>query len=356
MHLMLTQCFPPKLGGIENTMGSLAEAVAVSGADLLVLADGKSDKPENKAYKIRRYSGFKPLRRWWKAVTAGRIIRTGKVEWIFADSWKSLERLHLSGQQVVCLAHGMEFPPHPSEAKAARIRNALAKATRVIANSRFTAALAAPYVDAARLVVSTPPIRPQPEADPAAIAQLRQSFGDGQVIASLCRLEPRKGIDRLIEAVGNRPALSEARLLIAGDGPDRARLEALARSTPAAANIHFLGRVDARQKAALLALADVFAMPSRREGASVEGFGVVYLEAGWYGKPSLGGSDGGAPDAIMDGETGLLCNGANGDDVATALERLLSDADLRTRLGAAAERHARSQTWELKLRDYLPEG
>lgn len=356
MHLMLTQCFPPKLGGIENTMGSLAEAIAASGAELLVLADGRSDKPASTTYKIRRYSGFKPLRRWRKAVAAERIIRTGKVERIFADSWKSLERLHLSGQEVVCLAHGTEFPPNPSKAKAARIRNALAKATRVIANSRFTAALAAPYVDAARLVISTPPIRPQPEADPASVAQLRQSFGDGQVIASLCRLEPRKGIDRLIEAVGNRPALSEARLLIAGDGPDRTRLEALARATPAAANIHFLGRIDARQKAALLSFADVFAMPSHREGASVEGFGLVYLEAAWYGKPSLGGIDGGAPDAIKDGETGLLCNGASSEDVATALERLLGDSDLRQRLGAAAERHAHSQTWALKIGDYLPTG
>ncbi len=356
MHLMLTQCFPPKLGGIENMMGGLAEAIAASGAELLVLADGTADQPERPAYKIRRYGGFKPIRRWLKARAAEGVVRAGKVETIFADSWKSLERFRPSGQHVVCLAHGMEFPPHPSETKAARIRDALAKATRVVANSRYTASLAAPYVDAGRLAVITPPIEPQPAADPTAIDDLRKKFGAGPTIASLCRLEPRKGIDRLIEAVGSRPAFSEARLLIAGDGPDRARLEDLARSSPAAANIHFLGRVDARQKAALLALTDVFAMPTRREGASVEGFGIVYLEAGWYGKPSLGGIDGGASDAIKDGETGLLCDGANLDDVAAALERLLSDADLRARLGAAAEQHAHSQIWALKLRDYLPTG
>lgn len=353
MHLMLTQCFPPKLGGIENMMGGLAEAITASGAELLVLADGKSDLPVKPTYQISRYVGFKPLRRWLKARAAERVIRAGKVETVFADSWKSLERFQPSGQDVICLAHGMEFPPHPSEAKAARIRDALAKATRVIANSRYTASLATPYVDGKRLAIVTPPIEPQPAADPAAIAELRHRFGSGPIVASLCRLEPRKGIDRLIASMGTRPALLETRLLIAGDGPDRERLEDLVRSSPAAANIHFLGRVDERQKAALFAISDVFAMPSRREGASVEGFGIVYLEAGWYGKPSLGGTDGGASDAIKDGETGLLCNGASGDDVAAALERLLVDADLRSRLGLAAKHHARSQTWGLKLRDYL---
>lgn len=355
MHLMLTQCFPPKLGGIENMMGGLAEAIAASGAELLVLADGKADPSvERPGYQIRRYTGFKPLRRWWKARAAERAIRRNKVDAVFADSWKSLERFRPSGQPVICLAHGMEFPPKPTEAKAARIRAALAKATRVIANSHYTASLAAPYVDARRLSVVTPPVQPQPVADPTAVAELKARFGAGPTVASLCRLEPRKGIDRLIEAMATRPALSGVQLLIAGGGPDRARLEELARSSPVARNIHFLGRIDDQDKAALLTACDVFAMPSRREGASVEGFGIVYLEAGWYGKPSLGGTDGGAADAIADGVTGLLCDGESGEAVAGALERLLTDADLRARLGAAAESHARSQVWAQKVGEYLP--
>ncbi|WP_281168495.1 glycosyltransferase family 4 protein [Pleomorphomonas oryzae] len=352
---MLTQCFPPKLGGIENMMGGLAEAIVASGAELVVLADGKADPSAARpGYQVRRYIGFKPFRRWWKARVAERITRRGKVDVVFADSWKSLERFQPSGQPVICLAHGMEFPPKPTEAKAARIRAALAKATRVVANSHYTASLAAPYVDARRLSVVTPPVQPQPAADPAAVAELEARFGTGPTIASLCRLEPRKGIDRLIEAMTMRPSLASARLLIAGDGPDRKRLEDMARSSPVARNIHFLGRVDEREKAALLTFCDVFAMPSRREGASVEGFGIVYLEAGWYGKPALGGTDGGAADAIIDGETGLLCDGANGEMVAEALERLLTDSDLRARLGAAAESHARSQVWARKVGEYLP--
>lgn len=351
MHLMLTQCFPPKLGGIENMMGGLADAIAASGTELLVLADGEGDPSAKPGYRIRRYRGFKPLRRWWKAKAAERVLRREKGSVVFADSWKSLERFQPSGQPVICLAHGMEFPPKPTEAKAARIRAALAKATRVIANSHYTASLAAPYVDARRLSVVTPPIQPQPAADPAAVAALGEKFGTGPTVASLCRLEPRKGIDRLIEAMATLP---DTRLLIAGDGSDRARLEEMARSSPAAANIHFLGRVSEREKAALFAVCDVFAMPSRREGTSVEGFGIVYLEAGWYGKPSLGGTDGGAADAIRDGETGLLCDGANGEAVASALGRLLSDSALRARLGAAAASHAHAQTWAERVGEYMP--
>lgn len=98
---------------------------------------------------------------------------------------------------------------------------------------------------------------------------------------------------------------------------------------------------------------DLFAMPARREGDSVEGFGLVYLEAGWFGSPSLAGRDGGAAEAVQDGETGLLCDGAEGRDVTQALARLIDDPVLRASLGAAAAEHARRQVWARRVGEYL---
>jgi phosphatidylinositol alpha-1,6-mannosyltransferase len=144
-----------------------------------------------------------------------------------------------------------------------------------------------------------------------------------------------------------------ATYLIAGDGVDGERLKALAGATGVADRVRFVGPVDGATKAAIFAAADVFAMPSRRVGNSVESFGIAYLEAAWYGVPSLAGSDGGAADAVADGETGLICDGANADSVAKGLLKLL-DETKRIALGACARARAHGPAqWARSLPLYL---
>ncbi len=136
--------------------------------------------------------------------------------------------------------------------------------------------------------------------------------GRRPVIATVARLEPRKGVDAVIRAMPDVLARHPGCIYaIAGGGEDRERLEQLAADLNVRQAVLFLGRVTSAEKAALLAMADVFAMPVRREGRSVEGFGISYSEAGWFGVPALAGRDGGAGDAVLDGETGLLCDGAS---------------------------------------------
>jgi glycosyltransferase involved in cell wall biosynthesis len=356
--LILTQCFPPDVGGIENMMGSMALALQESGHAVTVLADGKADAADPKRpFRITRFSGWKPLRRWRKARAAEKLARNGAYDQIIADTWKSVENLGAVAVPITVLAHGMEFPAAPSPRKAERIRAAMTKATDVIANSSFTAGLAAPYVKAERLRVVTPTVPAQADADPERLQALRALHGDGLQIMTLCRLEPRKGVDKLIEAVAKLgPAYPGLKLHVAGDGADRARLETLAREAGFADAVVFHGRVSEEDKAALLQLADVFAMPARREGNSVEGFGLVYLEAAWHGVPGLAGRDGGASDAVLDGETGLLCDGADSASVTAALDKLLDDPTLRERLGENAARHAREQTWQRKIKDFAVRG
>lgn len=358
MIIITTQCFPPKLGGIENLMGGLAQSLTSAGKRVNVFADAAGDPGRFPDFPVTRYGGFKPLRRLRKAWDVTRASRAAGVEGIFADSWKSIERLGQVPVPLSVLAHGMEFPAAPSAAKARRIRSALARARTVIASSSYTASLATPYIDPARtrLVVINPPIGPQPEA-PTAETQALEEITKGRqpVIATLSRLEPRKGIDSVLEALpallARHPSLV---YLVAGGGDDRQRLEDLARARGVDHAVAFLGPVDAARKAALYSLADVFAMPTRREGNSVEGFGIVYLEAGWYGLPCLATRDGGAIDAVREADTGLLCLPRDPDDVADKLERLITDARGDRRMAEAARMRARTEAqWSVQVQEYL---
>jgi phosphatidyl-myo-inositol dimannoside synthase len=356
---IVTQCFKPDHGGIETLMTGLADALDASGKRLLVFADrARIDEAFERAYEIRRFGQARPLRRWLKRQAIESAAAETKIEAIFADSWKSVEAIPPDIAPIAVLAHGMELPPDASWRKARRIAAAFSRARVVIANSAYTAALARKFVNGAapRILVVPPPIAIQNEPPDAALAAIDERIaGRAPVLATLARLEPRKGIDATIGAL---PALRREWpnivYLIAGEGGDGPRLRALAASLGVKNAVLLLGRVSEAEKAALLARADLFVMPTRRVGDSVEGYGIAYIEAAWRGKPSLAGRDGGAADAVIDGETGLLCDGANDSDVLGALIRLLRDDALRERLGAAAQARARSElVWSAALPRYL---
>ena len=348
--IIVTQTFPPDLGGMEELTGGLATALATEGHAVEVFADrirsGRTELP-SPGYVLHRFGGPRPWRRWRKRVAIARALRGGPPSALIADSWKSIEALPrvTGGAPILVLAHGMEFPPDVTPAKAGRIRAALARATGVAANSRYTLGLLAPHMPpGTRCAVVPPPIPPQPEPSPAELAAVRALMvGEGPVLLTLARLEPRKGIDMVIRAVAGlaaaHPGLS---LLVAGDGPDKARLVSIAAKAGVADRVRFLGRVDAGMKAALFRSADLFVMPTRREGASVEGFGIVYLEAAWHGLAALAGREGGAADAVADGETGILCDGADPQAVEDAIAALLADRVALRTMGARAAARVRA--------------
>lgn len=359
MILITTQCFPPDRGGIEMLMGGLADAIHGGGEAVTVYADrAHMDAADPAPYTVKRFGGFKPLRRRLKAYAVARAVHAQNVKGVFADSWKSVERLPPLSVPIAVLAHGMEFPAAPSASKRARIARALAKANTVIANSAYTASLARPYLSDGdrRLRVINPPIGPQAEPGETALKQVRDIIaGRGPVLLTLARLEPRKGVDMVIRALPHiLKSHPNAIYLVAGGGGDRARLDQIAAAAGVAGSVRFIGPVGGEVKAALFASTDVFVMPTRREGDSVEGFGIAFVEAGWYGVPALAGGDGGAPDAVRDGQTGLLCDATDQADVLRQIQRLLSDSELKRRLSAAAPERARGEAqWNAALTRYL---
>ncbi|HEV3043890.1 MAG TPA: glycosyltransferase family 4 protein [Roseiarcus sp.] len=359
MIAIATQCFGPDLGGIEALMNGLADALAAKGEGLVVFADEpRSREAFARPYQIQRFGFVRPLRRRLKRAAITRASRATALQGIFADSWKSVEAIPPTAAPIAALAHGMELPLEASSRKARRIAAALARCQAIIANSAYTAGLARNFLEggAPPVLIIPPPIPEQSEPTATALADIDALIaGRGPVLVTLARLEPRKGIDAALRALpAVRRAFPGATYLIAGAGADLARLRALAASLNVAPATHFLGRIDEAHKAALLTRADLFVMPTRRDGNSVEGYGLAYVEAAWRGKPALAGSAGGAADAVVDGETGLLCDGADDEDIRNALMRLLADEALRRRLGAAAAARARSElTWSTALPRYL---
>ena len=160
-------------------------------------------------------------------------------------------------------------------------------------------------------------------------------------VVSVSRLVPRKGMDTLVRAAALLAERGrDLQVVIAGDGRDRRRLRSLAART--GAPVQLLGRLGDDDVAALLGCADVFAMlcRTRWRGLEQEGFGIVYLEAAAAGVPQIAGRSGGAHEAVADGETGIVLDPATPGAAAEAIGALLDDGERRTEMGAAARQRA----------------
>ncbi|NEA65819.1 glycosyltransferase family 4 protein [Streptomyces sp. SID12488] len=192
---------------------------------------------------------------------------------------------------------------------------------------------------AARRMVQLPPGVDEktfhPESGGAAV-RARLGLTDRPVVVCVSRLVPRKGQDTLILAMPRILAVEpETVLLIVGGGPYGRELRKLAHETGVADSVRFTGPVPWAELPAHYGAGDVFAMPcrTRRGGLDVEGLGIVYLEASATGLPVVAGDSGGAPDAVLDGETGWVVRGTSVEEAADRITVLLGDAELRARMG-----------------------
>ncbi|MEV8453402.1 glycosyltransferase family 4 protein [Streptomyces sp. NPDC052095] len=193
--------------------------------------------------------------------------------------------------------------------------------------------------EAAARMVQLPPGVDEKTFHPDSGGQrVRAALGlaDRPVVVCVSRLVPRKGQDTLIRAM---PAVlarvPDAVLLIVGGGPYAKELRKLAADTGVADAVRFTGPVEWAELPAHYGAGDVFAMPcrTRRGGLDVEGLGIVFLEASATGLPVVAGDSGGAPDAVLDGETGWVVRGDSARESAERIVTLLQDPELRRRMG-----------------------
>jgi len=396
--LLVTNNFPPAIGGAGNVYAALAAAAGGRIAVLAAATDYRSGEPipglaahdakhaANPAYPLERIAAIRgrlwphpPL--WRRAFAA--LVEEPAIRWALWRRVRTLARR--SGAQVLCIAddetvgwlirpaqaaglgvvlygHGDDLKQRPGAAAArrdARRRGYFARADAIIAVSAAAAAdLAARYaiprerIDVVPNGIDRSLFKP---GIPESGLRERHGLAGRRVIVTVARLVARKGVDRVIRALPRlAAAVPELRYLVVGDGAERSALETLARELGVADRVVFAGAVPLAEVPAYLALGEVFALPNRRlPDGEDEGFGLVFLEANAMGLPVLGGRAGGVPEVVREGETGLLVDGTDADAVAAALLRLLTDAPLRARLSAGGLALAAGAGWEGRAAAFL---
>lgn len=215
---------------------------------------------------------------------------------------------------------------------------------RVAVNSKFTLGLLPSFL-VKKTGVLYPGVDPAVASGVSGDARIRS---DAKTILFVGRLVDRKGADDLIRAFSDlNGKAGEARLEIVGDGPEMGRLQELARELGVSDRTRFFGTLRGRTLYERFANAYVFAMPSKTAKGDVEGFGTVFLEAGLFGKPSVGTRSGGIPEAIRDGETGILVPEHDPKTLSDALGVLLADEKMTLRLGKNAREMVSTKfTWD----------
>jgi phosphatidylinositol alpha-1,6-mannosyltransferase len=343
--LILTPDFPPAPGGIQLLVHRLAVnfqrieprvvALGVKGdeafdadAGIPVVRVGRKGGRGHRAAVVGlNLAGLAVgLRRRPDIVLCGHVVTA-----------PAAALLRRRGARVVQYLHGDEFRNRPE-----LVRWAMKRADAVVAVSRHTRDMAlGAGCDARRLHVIPPgvdlPGKPVVER------------AERPTVITVARLvEAYKGHDVMIRAIREaRERVPGLRWVVVGDGPLRAGLETIAREEQTADAIEFLGSISNAERDRRYDEAHVFAMPSRLppEGVGGEGFGIVYLEAGAHGLPSVAGDVAGARDAVVADKTGRLVDPTDPEIVADALTDLLLDRAVAEEMGAAARRYAREHAW-----------
>ncbi len=350
-HLLVTNDFPPKVGGIQSYLWELWRRLPPD--EFVVLTTPYDGSPE-----WDRAQPFAVVRSRERVLLPTPSLRR-RIDHLADEAGSAVVVLDPAlplGQVGPSLRHRYAVVVHGAEVTVpgrlpgsrTLLRRVLRGAGLVIAAGGYPAAEAARAAGAKLPTVVVPPgvdiERFQP-LDDAARAAVRRRLGlptDVPLVVAISRLVPRKGFDILIAAAERLAATGRPlAVAIAGSGRDEPRLRRLAAA--GTATVHFLGRVPDADLPALYGCADVFAMccRDRWNGLEQEGFGIVFVEAAAAGVPQVAGDSGGAAEAVTDGETGIVVRHPQDPEaVAIALARLLDDPGLRCRLGVAARERA----------------
>lgn len=341
--LLVTNDWPPRVGGIQTYLWNVYRRLPSHGIDVRVLApafDGDRAFDAASPYEtVRRDRSI-----WWSsrdlraqvrdlardadAVVLGAVLpmnlaaRGLRAPLVVHTYGFEVAWARLPGARALLRAIGREaaLVTTLSDYTGAILRRALGDVTRV-----------EKLPTGVELDVFTP------EVDGKGM-RARLGLDDRPVCVCVSRLVPRKGQDTLIEAwPAVRARVPDATLLIVGGGPYRARLERTVSERGLAGSVVFAGEVPYGELPACYAAGDVFAMPCRDRfaGLEVEGLGIVYLEAQACARPAITGDSGGAPEAVVAGETGLVVRGGDARALADAVGSLLGDPDRARAMGTA---------------------
>lgn len=356
--LLVTNDYPPRRGGIQSYLEALVGHLVDGGDRFTVYAPkwkGAEDYDavaEASGYRVVRHPGTLMVPEPTVAVRMTRLIKERDIDTVWFGAAAPLALLspvarRAGAQRVIASTHGHEVGWSMLPVARTALRR-IGEDTDVVTyissytRGRFASAFGPraalehvpPGVDTDRFV-----------PDEVARAELRARYrlGGRPVVVCVSRLVPRKGQDMLIRALpAIRQRVSGTALVIVGGGPYLTSLRRLAHQFGVAEHVVFTEGVPAEELPAHHAMADVFAMPCRTRGSGldVEGLGIVYLEASSTGVPVVAGRSGGAPETVVDGETGFVVDGSDVGAIGAAVGELLADPARASAMGAAGRRWA----------------
>lgn len=366
--LLVTNDFGPRAGGIESFVIGLLERIPAG--EVIVYT---SFQPEYESYDQKWFSDYqvRVVRDKSKVLlptprvirNLQRVVKQHSIAKVWfgaaAPLGVSSRWLRKVGvKQMVALTHGHEVWWSKIWPFSWAISEIGKQVDYVTYLGDFTkAALSAQIKDSSKLIRVAPGIDTN-HFSPRDSSELREKHGlaNRPTVISVGRLVHRKGQDRLIEALPKvLESIPDAALVLVGEGPYRKRLDALVKKYDLSKHVFFIGRINFAQLPNYICMGDVFAMPSRSRlfGLEVEGLGIVYLEASSCGLPVIGGASGGAPDAVIDGETGFVVDGNDLNAISTQIVKLLSDAKLRQNMGERGREWAiESWRWEIWSQEF----
>lgn len=357
----MTNDFPPRPGGIQNYLNSLATRLPAD--DLVVYAPSWESSTGSHGefdaaapFEVVRHPTSLMLPTPDVLKRAKEIMRSRDCEavWFGAAAPLALlgQPLRSAGaRRVIASTHGHEvgWSMLPGSRQALRrigdtvdVVTYVSKYTR----TRFSAAFG-PMAGLERLPCGVDTALYRPDAAARKEIRDRHGLGDRPTIVCVSRLVPRKGQDMLIKILPElRRRIPDVALLIVGGGPYRKTLTRLVDALGVQDHVVITGSVPWKELPAHYNAGDVFAMPARTrgKGLDVEGLGIVYLEASASGLPVVAGNSGGAPETVLDEVTGHVVDGRDLGQLRDTLAALLADPVRARRMGAAGREWV-SENW-----------
>jgi phosphatidylinositol alpha-1,6-mannosyltransferase len=348
--LFVTNDFGPRAGGIETFIIGLIERRAF--ASTIVYTSAQANSQEYDQIWEKKY-GVKVIRDSSRILlptprVARRISALIKAEGISVAAFGAAAPLGLLAHsmkrsgivRIVALTHGHEVwwaKVFPFNLLLRRIGTGVDSLTYLGEYTRQM--ISRPLTQSAKSAMIK--IAPGIDTDhfsPRNSANLRQSLQLSQkkVIVCVARLVHRKGQDKLIDAMPSiLESIANAHLLIVGQGPYQSKLVKRVKKLGLEESVTFVGRINYEKLPEYICVGDLFAMPSRSRfgGLEVEGLGIAYLEASACGLPVIAGSSGGAPDAVVDGKSGVVVNGTDITAIAKTVIKFLRDPEGSRQMG-----------------------
>jgi glycosyltransferase involved in cell wall biosynthesis len=349
--------YTPDGGGIGAYANGLWRGLSYAGCDVSVLSRSTPKRRETAAeHMVPVAIGGSPgrsldaLRTWYLALKYEVCRR--KCDWAVVPTWDPVAlaaTLPLLRRALPCriavVFHGADVAAAQGR-KARLLRYVIKSSDKLIANSSYTR-----DVIARRFGAASGTVRPGIGDDDLdlAVDTPRLPYN----LISVGRLVRRKGHAMVMEALARLvPEYSELSYTIVGDGPERARLKALALSLGISERVHMPGHVSVAEKHRYLLAASIFAMPVLPDESDPEGFGIAYLEAGAARLPVVATRTGGVTECVFEGESGLFCD-PSVPGVTNVLRQLLQKRALRLQLGNGGRRIAEASTWNNRAQELL---